>query len=211
MNYYRLPMGPIQANCYVLIDEKTKEAAVIDPGDCTEELKALIESDEISKVQYILLTHGHFDHILGVPQVKELTGAKIAIHEKDANCLHDEHASLADIENPGIQQMCEADILLHEGDVLTLGTSEIRVLETPGHTRGGVCFMCEDLLFTGDTLFCLTYGRTDFEGGSVADMQKSLQRLVDLDGDYTVLPGHNRATTLSYERKRNRYIRRGIS
>lgn len=210
MNYYRLPMGPVQANCYVLIDESTKEAVVIDPGDFTQELKNLLESDEISTVRYILLTHGHFDHILGVPRVKEITGAKIAIHEKDAECLCNEHSSLADIDFPSVQQMCEADILLHEGDVLTLGSSEIRVLETPGHTRGGVCYMCGDLLFTGDTLFCLTYGRTDLEGGNARDLQQSLQRLVDLEGDYTVLPGHNRATTLSHERKRNRFIRRGI-
>lgn len=210
MNYYRLPMGPVQANCYVLIDEETKEAAVIDPGDFTEDLRFLLKSDEVSKVKYILLTHGHFDHILGVPQVKEHTGAEIAIHENDEKCLHDEHASLADMDCPGAQQMCEADILLHEGDVLKLGSSEIRVLETPGHTKGGVCFMCEDLLFTGDTLFCLTYGRTDFEGGSEEEMKRSLKRLVDLDGDYTVLPGHNRATTLSHERKRNRFIRRNL-
>lgn len=209
MNYYRLPIGPLQANCYVLIDEKSKEAAVIDPGDCTAELVDLLKSKEISKVKYILLTHGHLDHILGVPCVKTVvTDAQVAVHENDAVYIKEPDANLSIAELPYEPQPCEPDILLHDGDKLYLGETEIEVLATPGHSRGSVCYKCEDLIFSGDTLFCMTYGRTDFPGGSESDMRSSFEKLMALQGDYTVLPGHNRATQLSYERTHNRFMRR---
>lgn len=208
INFYRFPIGPLQANCYVLIDKKSKEAAVIDPGDCTEELVDLLQGEEVNKVKYILLTHGHLDHILGVTRVKAAANAQVAIHENDALWLTEPDSNLSITDLPYEPQPCVPDILLHDGDKLYLGETEIEVLSTPGHSKGSVCYKCEDLIFSGDTLFCMTYGRTDFPGGSESDMRYSFEKLMALPGDYTVLPGHNRATTLSFERTHNRFLRR---
>lgn len=202
-----IPQGPLGTNCYLLTDVKSGESAVIDPGGCDGVLEEFLSK---LTVKYILLTHGHFDHILGVSRVRALTGAKVAVHTLDADCLTDESKSLCSWECPGQQTLTGADILLSEGDVLYLGETAIRVMHTPGHTRGGVCYILESerILFSGDTLFCLTAGRTDFEGGSTEALMQSLRRLADLEGDYTVYPGHNRSTTLAFERVKNRYMRR---
>lgn len=202
-----IPLGPILANTYVVTDKDSGETAVVDCGEFNDNLKRLIGN---KKVKYILLTHGHFDHILGVAQLKEYTGATLAIHEKDADCLIDEEKSMALCEYSRVQKPVSADIQLKEGDVLTLGETQIKVLHTPGHTVGGVCYLIESerIIFTGDTLFCLTAGRTDFEGGSFEDLMASLIRLNQLKGDYIVYTGHNKATTLDFERTHNRYMRR---
>lgn len=194
------------ANAYLLYDESSALAAIVDPGAFGGEV---IEAAREYDVKYILLTHGHFDHILGVYELKQATGALIAIHSTDAPCLTDSSKSLNDVFTDYPQQYVEADILLEEGSELFLGETAIRVMATPGHTKGSVCFVVEDekTLFSGDTLFCMTVGRTDFEGGSVEEMADSIKRLIALPGDYRVLPGHNRETTLNSERVRNRFIR----
>lgn len=199
------------ANCYLLVDEKTGEAAVIDPAWYTDEFKSILAENN-AKLKYILLTHGHFDHIFGVCGLKEATDAKVVIHKNDAGHLIDENKSLAKGNMPEPQKPVEADILADEGDILTLGEEKIKVMHTPGHTKGCVCYIYEDdrVIFSGDTLFCMTAGRTDFPDGSDEEMIASLKRLIALDGDYRVLPGHNRETTLESERKRNWYIRRMV-
>ncbi len=198
--------GPISANTYVITDSQSGETAVIDAGGFTPEIKSLIDG---KNVKYILLTHGHFDHILGVYDIKEYTNAKVAVHKYDAGCLESEDESLCSWECAGQQRLMKADIMIFDGDVLNLGETKIKVMHTPGHTRGGVCYIIEDerLIFSGDTLFCLTAGRTDFPGGSDEDMMSSLIRLKNLSGDYKVYPGHNRPTTLQFERTHNRYMR----
>ncbi len=203
----RMVLGPVQANTYILTDSETNQAAVIDAGDCP---KALLDALRGKDVRYILLTHGHYDHILGVPALKAaFPNSQICIHALDADCLHDTAKSLAaaagEQERPIIP-----DRLLHEGDEIALGKTRLTVLHTPGHTEGGVCYVDYEnrLLFSGDTLFCLTAGRTDFPGGSYEELLASLLRLRALDGDFTVYPGHNRSTTLDAERRRNRYMRR---
>ncbi len=199
---------PMLANCWLIADEKNGRAAVVDPAWLTDEMKEIL-TDRGIEVEYILLTHGHFDHILGVAALKEFSGAKIAIHAEDADCLHDEEKSLAK-GNTNDFTPANADILLNDGDVLKVGDIEIKVMHTPGHTPGGVCYIIEDekTILTGDTLFCMTVGRTDFPGGSSEILAESLEKLIALDGDYVILPGHNRETTLERERTRNRFIRR---
>lgn len=200
-------LGPVSANTYIVTDDESGETAIIDCGEFNNDLKSLIES---KNVKYILLTHGHFDHILGVPELKDYTHALVAIHTLDADCLENEYKSLASWECKGQQKNIKADIFLNEGDELALGKTIIKVLHTPGHTVGGVCYLIEDekVIFTGDTLFCLTAGRTDFDGGSYEDLLSSLIRLKRLEGDYTVYTGHNKSTTLDYERTHNMYLRR---
>lgn len=203
----RVVQGPIGANTYIVTDEATKHAVIIDAGDCSLEL---LEKIKDKKVEAILLTHGHFDHILGIKALKEKTGAPICIHEKDEICLRDNTWNLSETDGNPMDVPIEADRLLKEGDKIRFGESELTVLHTPGHTRGGVTYMDSEnhLLFTGDTLFCITAGRTDFIGGSFEELMASLIRLSRLPGDYIVYPGHNRDTTLERERTHNRYMRR---
>lgn len=206
LNIKTIQLGPISANCYILTDSETGISAVIDPGEWNNELETLIDG---LKIEYILLTHGHFDHILGAAALKEYTGAKVAVHKEDADCLKDEHKSLCAWEMPDTQKALSADVLLSDGDLISIGNSTLKVMHTPGHTRGGVCYIGESdrVIFSGDTLFCLTAGRTDFPGSSTEALFDSLKKLKNLDGDFTVYTGHNRSTTLSYERIYNRYMR----
>ncbi|MBR2868580.1 MAG: MBL fold metallo-hydrolase [Clostridia bacterium] len=200
------------ANCYVLIDEKTGESAIVDPAYFNEKIATVFKDAGVGNLKYILLTHGHFDHILGVHGLKEATGAKVVIHKDDADFLLDPDKSLANGNFPEPQIPVEADITVSDGDELFLGDEPIRVISTPGHTMGSVCYELENdrVLITGDTLFCMTAGRTDLYGGNESMLIESLKRLIALDGDYRVLPGHNRETTLERERARNWYIRRMV-
>ena len=201
----------IFANCYLLIDEGSREAAIVDAGWYNEAIADVIKENNV-KLKYVLLTHGHFDHILGVYGLQKEEGAKVVIHESDAEHLLDPKKSLCEGNFPEPQHPVTADITVKDGDVIMLGNEEIKVMSTPGHTNGSVCYILEKdrVIISGDTLFCMTAGRTDFPDGSDEKMIESLKRLIALDGDYTVLPGHNRATTLESERTRNWYIRRMV-
>ena len=200
------------ANCWIIVDEKSGEAAVVDPGAFdertnTEELIASLGC----KVKYILLTHGHFDHTLGVYGIREKYGAKVVINDEDAMMLADTALSLAQDNNVShLQRPVKVDVRVKDGDILCLGDTEIKVIHTPGHTRGSVCYVIESekTILSGDTLFCMTVGRTDFPGGSTQELENSLKKLLALEGDYRILPGHNRETTLDSERVRNFFIRR---
>lgn len=204
----KLELGPLNANSYIITDEASGTTAVVDCGGCSAQLLKMLEGREL---KYILLTHGHADHILGAFDLKQAhPEADVVIHRADAICLTDRRYSLAEDILAGAQKDLTADILVGEGDVLPFGDEKIEVMHTPGHTGGSVCYLAKNgrKLFTGDTLFCLTTGRTDLLGGDEGAMYTSIKRLYDMEGEYEVYPGHNRATTLDSERRRNRYMRR---
>lgn len=196
----------VYANCYILKDEASGEALVVDPGAYNRRFEALLRQEGITDLKYILLTHGHFDHIGGVQSLKYHFGGDVVIHSQDEGCLSDGDSSLA--SGFGFEQNnVKADRVISDGDELTLGNYKIKVIHTPGHTKGSVCYIAPDMIFSGDTLFRGTVGRTDFPGGSFDEMMKSLSRLSALDGDYKVYPGHEENTTLERERRYNPYMK----
>ncbi len=185
---------------------KTKDGIfVVDPGEYTEEMKNYLAAQKES-VRYILLTHRHADHICGAAAVKQdHPNAVVVIHRLDAVGLCDTSASLADWLGMR-QEPLSPDCLCEEGTILSLGETEIKVLHTPGHTVGSVCFVVEDSIFCGDTLFRQSCGRTDFPTGDAFALKKSLRRLCDITGDYILYPGHEQMTTLEYERCYNPFL-----
>ena len=200
MKVSMMQVGPIGTNCYIL--EDGKKAAVIDPGDEADRILAQLNQLDV-QVEYILLTHGHYDHTTGVPELhKALPGAKIYIHQADANGAGSRLFPLAGQVD---------DLLLYdEGDALHLGDLTIEVLHTPGHSPGSVTLKAGDVLFTGDTLFAGDCGRTDLRGGSWEEILVSLGRLGKLEGNYHVLPGHGDTSDLDTERKINPYLKQGM-
>ncbi len=206
MKIERFACGPLDANCYIIFQEGSATCAVIDPADADAVLSRL-QSHGLS-CTHILLTHGHFDHILGVSKLRAVTGAQVCIHEADAFMLQNENASLAAMVNAHIGP-CHADLLLKDGDLIEAGGLSFRVIHTPGHSPGGVCYWVEDVLFSGDTLFYRSVGRADFPGADPQLLIESvMNKLFSLPGDAVVYPGHMRKTTLEYERENNPYCRR---
>ena len=197
MQVKMMQVGPIGTNCYIL--EEDKKIAVIDPGDEADRvLAALKELD--GTVEYILLTHGHYDHTTAVPQLhKALPQAGIYIHRADADGAGNTLFPLAG--------QVEGLRFYGEGDTLPLGSLTIEVMHTPGHSPGSVTLKAGDVLFTGDTLFAGSMGRTDLSGGNEEEIMASLKRLGQLEGGFHVLPGHMGASTLDRERKSNPYLR----
>ena len=203
-------LGPLGTNCYFVTNDETKEMVIIDPPVFLQRIADEIREKGLT-LRAILLTHGHYDHILGVAHIKDdYPDAKIAIHPYDSPCLKCEDISLATHVDHGIQKYVDYDLLAEEGFEAKIGDITLHTIHTPGHTLGGVCYLeeTERVMFSGDTLFCRTVGRTDLPGGDWQAMVESLKRLAALDGEYTVYTGHNRSTTLSEERVRNRYLRK---
>ena len=195
--------GSMDNNCSLIIDEKTNQSALV---DCNEFSQKMIDMIGDTDLKYILLTHGHFDHIIGVKSVKEKYGAQVVISKEDEPMLNSSKLSLAVFCNAP-QNNVDADIIVKDGDEITLGEIIIKVMSTPGHTSGSVCYIAENCIFSGDTLFYCSCGRTDFPSGSPEQMMSSLQKLKALDGDYKVYTGHNNLTTLDFERKNNPYMK----
>ena len=191
-------VGPIGTNCYILEDDQTNLAAVIDPGDEPELIQEALEKEGV-EVRYLLLTHGHYDHTTAVPALHRVyPQADIYIHQADANGAGSTLFPLAGEVD---------DLKLYdEGDVIRLGDHEIQVLHTPGHSPGSVTLKVEDVLFTGDTLFAGSCGRTDLRGGSYEQIMQSLKRLGELKGDFHVCPGHEATSTLERERRSNPFL-----
>lgn len=196
-------VGELSTNCYLVMDEETREAALIDPADSPDKLSALIEHEGVT-LRYILLTHGHRDHTLAAPAMHErYPNAAVYIHRLDAGGSGIYHYPLEGVID-GLRYY-------GDGDTLPLGSLTVEVLHTPGHTAGSVTLKVGGTLFVGDTLFAGSCGRTDLPGGDARAMMSSLRRLGLLEGDYKICPGHMDSTVLSRERTHNMFLRTAIS
>ena len=207
MTILSAPIGEYATNCYIITDEATGESAAIDCALFDADYESLLQQAGVTSLKYILLTHGHFDHVSGVKALKDACGGQIVIHPEDADCLTDPNKSLNSYVTYAELETVPADILVEEGSELSLGAHTITVMHTPGHTRGSVCYLIDDIMFCGDTLFRQSMGRTDLPGGSTRTLFASLERIGRMEGEYDVCPGHGEKTTLSYEKRNNRYLR----
>ena len=200
-----LPLISTCTNCYILVDKKTRAAAIIDPGCAPEQIIEAVKNAD-ADVKMIINTQGHWDHIGANKAVAAATGAPIYIHRIDAPMLQDGELSLCKLFR-GDGDGGEASRLLEDGDVIDLGDLQIKVILTPGHTKGGVCLYCEaeKIVFSGDTLFADGFGRMDLYGGSHKQMRVSLRMLLSLPEDVRLLPGHGGETTIGAVR--GKYLR----
>ena len=194
-----LPVGQLETNCYIVTDEASLKCVVIDPGADSNTILDYIESNHLA-VEAIFLTHGHFDHTTAVSSVNKAANATVWINEQDCNYgnKHDSLKFRADVNTTRFYS---------EGDIINVGNLFFTVMETPGHSAGSVSIMCENALFTGDTLFKDSCGRTDLAGGDMGSLLRSLLRLYNLEGDFEVYPGHAEVTSLDYERNFNYYMK----
>lgn len=202
MNVKTLPVGQLETNCYVVINEGTLACVVIDPGDESNTIMDYIEQNHL-KCEAIMLTHGHFDHVGAVNGIMEQTGCALYINPRDEGY---------EVGMSGMKfKMPEGGKYYDDGDVVVEAGLEFKVLATPGHTPGSVSLICGSALFTGDTLFRGSCGRADLPGGSMRQEMRSIRKICELEGDYEVYPGHMDASTLERERRFNHYCREAMA
>jgi hydroxyacylglutathione hydrolase len=208
MNVRKVVVGPLEVNCYIVEDEGTREAMVIDPGDDAAAILKVIESKGL-RVKYIVNTHAHFDHVGANKQIKDATGAEIVIHEQDAALLNatKDQARMFGMTAPSSPK---ADRYVKHGDVLTVGGISLRVLHTPGHSSGGISLVGGGVVFTGDALFAGSIGRTDLLGGDLMTLITSIkENLMTLPDETVVLSGHGPQSTIGEERRENPFLNAG--
>ena len=204
MNLIKLILGELATNCYIL-ETGNGEAIAFDIGDGAKKVIQALETYHL-QLKAILLTHGHYDHVAGVEEVRRETGADVYIHEKDAVMLESGQANLSwQLTSETYQPVTEYHTL-KDGDILEFGSLKIQVMHTPGHTPGGVCYLTENMMFSGDTLFKGSVGRIDL-GGNREQMMISLRKIASLEKNYQVYPGHFDASALDAEKKSNPYLR----
>ncbi|MDE5655082.1 MAG: MBL fold metallo-hydrolase [Clostridia bacterium] len=192
-------LGLLSNNTYLVENQEEKTCFIVDPSTESNKLTDYIDGNNL-RLEGILLTHGHFDHIGGVARLKERYGAKVYMHKMDIDF----------IDNPlnfGRKfPRFDVDVTVDDDQEITLCNEKIKVMHTPGHSLGGVCYICDEVIFCGDTIFKDSYGRYDLRGGDFATLQNSIQKIFDLQGDYVLLCGHGPSTTLTYERAHNEII-----
>ena len=209
-----IPLYPAyhEANCYIAVSTCgcrsacANECAVFDPGADAERIFNRAKNNGL-EIKSIILTHAHFDHIMAVNELVALTGAEVYIHKGDLQALYEPSLNLSSLI--GHSYTIDSDIKVNaisDGDKIKVGGEYLTVISTPGHTPGSACFVCGDIIVTGDTLFGSNIGRTDFPGGDISQMKASLKLLRDMEGDYTLYSGHGGETTLSRERQHNYYL-----
>ena len=208
MKIMQLCVGLVGTNCYIVYDETTRAAAVIDPGDNAPSILQAVQQEKLD-VKYVLLTHAHFDHILAAHEVLQATGAQYVVPEGDQWLLdRNNMGQFRGLARSYVQHT--PDILASEGTEITFGGLTAVYMSTPGHTPGSSVIRIDDCLFTGDCLFRHECGRCDLEGGDFSAMLRSLRRLYELEGDYKVLPGHEGLSTLNEERAANPYMLQAV-
>jgi glyoxylase-like metal-dependent hydrolase (beta-lactamase superfamily II) len=204
MKIIRIPIGTYQTNCYLVADEETKEAFIIDPAGDLEQIKNLIE-EKTYDLKYIILTHGHGDHIGAVEGLKEASDAVLLVHEEDAEMIRDNQLNLTFRMGEKIE--IEADQTFRDGETLMVGELELKFIHTPGHSKGSSCVLVKDALFSGDTLFLNSIGRTDLYGGDRREIIESIKnKLLILPEETKVYPGHGQSTTIKNELKKNPFF-----
>lgn len=205
MEIIRVSAGIYGANCYIVYCKNTKEGMIVDPGGDMQTILGKIEEKELN-IKYIVLTHGHGDHIGAVPELKEKLGVPLLIHEEDKDMIRDPEINLSSIMAMG-EISLKADRLLKDGDMIELGDISAQVIHTPGHTKGGISLKIGGYLITGDTLFRRSIGRTDLAGGNYDTIIKSIkEKLLILDDELIVLPGHGEASTILEEKQSNPFL-----
>lgn len=198
-----IPVGPLGTNCYVVGSEATLEGMIIDPGDDAGKIMGVVRAKKLD-IKVIVLTHGHIDHVNALPQVKEATGAPVAVHADDAGFLKGHRDSIMGMPYPDVA----VERLLQGGDKLVIGGLDFLVLHTPGHTPGGISLLGPGVVFTGDALFNDSVGRTDFPGGSHQQLLNGIfTKLMVLPDSTVVYPGHGPASTIGAERRGNPFLR----
>lgn len=198
-------VGILKTNCYLIEDLDTGNLAIIDPGSTSKDLSEKVNEYK-DRIKYIILTHGHFDHIKAVGEYKKLTKAQIVACKCEKDVILDPKLNLsARYVRKGLDDF-EVDIWLNDLDTIMLGKTEIKLIYTPGHTQGSCCYIADKNIFSGDTLFKEEIGRTDLATGNYENILKSLKKLYNLRGEYKVYPGHGEETTLEFERKNNKYF-----
>lgn len=198
-------LGQLENNVYLVMDENTKKAVLIDASAMSPEIVQTVK-ELGAKVQYILLTHGHFDHVMGVNALKKALNTEAVIH-KDDLAISDNVNEFTRLFGLPDGEVPKYELYINDGDVITVGDMKIKVIHTPGHTEGGVCYLIDDTMFSGDTLFKESVGRTDLFGGSFEKLSDSIKnKLFKLKNDIKVYPGHGPMTTIRHEKKYNELV-----
>jgi len=206
MKVVQIAVGDMRSNVFIVYKDYSKQAFIVDAGADFDKIQAHLDYYGIEDVTHILLTHGHFDHIGVAARLKEATGAKLCIHARDLSMLGSDRDNLGALA--GVHTApCTADVVLQGGEELTVAGIRVKVLHTPGHSGGSVCYIADGALFSGDTLFYMYCGRTDFPGSDPDEYAHSLHDVLGkLKKDYTVYTGHGIQTTLFAEFKSNPYL-----
>jgi hydroxyacylglutathione hydrolase len=194
-------VGQLENNCFIIGDEKSKECLIIDPGDEPDRILDFIRKNHF-EVKYIICTHGHFDHIGAISDIKKETTAILLIHRDDLEIYRSTRDQAA-LWGFDLEPQPEPAAFVSEGDTIAIGDLRFGVFHTPGHSPGGICLYGEGILVTGDTLFAGSVGRTDFYGGDIRELKKSFKRLMSLPDDVKVLPGHGPESTIGKEKINN--------
>ena len=200
----KIAVGPLQENCYIAADEKTKKAIVIDPGDEPDRILEVIRDNNF-EISAVILTHAHFDHVGAAGDIKRATGAKVFINDGDME-LYKGVRDQAAFWGYEVDDLPEPDGFIKEGDEVSAGELTFKILNTPGHSPGGICLYGEGTLFSGDTIFQGSVGRTDFYGGDMTKLKESFKRILGLPEDTIILSGHGPETTIGREKRENFFI-----
>ncbi len=200
----KLVVGPLEANAYIIGDEVTKNAIVVDPGDEPDRILDEINGGGL-KVDSIICTHAHFDHIGAAGDLKKATDAKLLLNKNDLE-TYGLAKDQAAFWGYSVDDLPQPDEFIDEGDEIKVGNLNFRIMHTPGHSRGGICLYGEGILVTGDTIFAGSIGRTDFPGGSIEELKKSFKRIIELPEDTKIYSGHGPETTIGREREENFFM-----